>query len=79
MNSNTRDIIDSQVLIETSWNVKSGRKDTIETAVAVLIETSWNVKDYRRNKTYAGTVVLIETSWNVKNCADSLCTHLVLY
>ena len=22
------------VLIETSWNVKSGRKDTIETAVA---------------------------------------------
>ena len=32
------------VLIETLWNVKSGRKDTIETAVAVLIETLWNVK-----------------------------------
>ena len=44
MNSNTRDIIDSQVLIETSWNVKKVESKQKPAKTEVLIETSWNVK-----------------------------------
>ena len=34
------------VLIETSWNVKSGILINPSGSVSVLIETSWNVKPF---------------------------------
>ena len=54
------------VLIETLWNVKSKKfKDEIGANV-VLIETLWNVKRQNGATSNVAAPVLIETLWNVK-------------
>ena len=64
------------VLIETLWNVKSGRKDTIETAVARINRNIVECKVHDLSRSCHGRKVLIETLWNVKHSSfRSVCSY----
>ena len=54
------------VLIETYWNVKSGKYTNAYFVGHVLIETYWNVKFDADALLEIEEQVLIETYWNVK-------------
>ena len=56
----------SSVLIETYWNVKTGKHRQSLTKGQVLIETYWNVKVLKCAGISVSKDVLIETYWNVK-------------
>ena len=58
--------LDTFVLIETLWNVKTHYRRSLQTVAVVLIETLWNVKKIAVAACVCSASVLIETLWNVK-------------
>ena len=67
-----------EVLIETSWNVKTS-PFIFDQVYSVLIETSWNVKLDEKGHPIKERVVLIETSWNVKFKLAKRCSSFYGY
>ena len=56
-----------QVLIDTWWNVNSGRGSDTDMTSTVLIDTWWNVNLISDEEGIISFPVLIDTWWNV-NC-----------
>ena len=54
------------VLIESDWNLKSEWTITVSFVVRVLIESDWNLKFYRLVMFRIISFVLIESDWNLK-------------
>ena len=56
----------TRVLIESDWNLKSGRRSLRSGVYWVLIESDWNLKVTAVAVTAVPVTVLIESDWNLK-------------
>ena len=60
-----------RVLIETSWNVKTGTLFSMNLVAFSINRNIVECKDRRYCRSYLSGYVLIETSWNVKDTETS--------
>ena len=69
----------ADVLIETLWNVKVVKYNTVQQRRRVLIETLWNVKTGSALFPRHSEAVLIETLWNVKELKNIVFLLQIMY